>query len=304
MNDYFNTNGNPADGQRGLASVVRAIFTLISQGMDKVPPLLSIWTGAANYAADAGVVNAYAITVSQYVTALAAGRTFRVKVANTNTGASTLAVTPSGGASFGAIAIKRADGSALQASDMVAGQIASLVYDGTVFQLEASGAAASATAAAASASAASGSASAASTSASNASTSASNAATSASNASTSATNAANSAIAASNYAAALQGTSTTSLLIGTGSKSFTASTGKQWSAGQFITASSAATPANYMHGQVTSYNSGTGALVVNVTDVGGSGTLADWNLTVAGSQGTPGATGSAPDFLLFSFGLK
>ena len=39
-------------------------------------------------------------------------------------------------------------------------------------------------------------------------------------------------------------------------------------------------PPNYMDGQVTSYNSGTGALVVNVTAIGGTGTLAVWTISI------------------------
>lgn len=97
-------------------------------------------------------------------------------------------------------------------------------------------------------------------------------------------------IAAANYAACLKGTSTSSLAIGTGSKTFVTQAGKQFAAGQFVLISSDANPANYMHGQVTSY-SGT-SLVVNVIDVGGSGTLADWTISVSGSRGATGATGA------------
>jgi hypothetical protein len=90
------------------------------------------------------------------------------------------------------------------------------------------------------------------------------------------------------YAAALSGSSATSVAIGTGAKSFTASTGKQWAAGQFLMLASAANNTNYMHGQVTSYNSGTGALVMNVIDTDGSGTWADWLISVSGTQGVAG----------------
>lgn len=74
------------------------------------------------------------------------------------------------------------------------------------------------------------------------------------------------------------GTSTTSLAIGTGSKSFTTQADLSFSAGQFIIAASAAGPTNYMIGNITSYNTGSGALVMNCTAVGGSGTLADWQI--------------------------
>jgi hypothetical protein len=96
--------------------------------------------------------------------------------------------------------------------------------------------------------------------------------------------------AAQNYAAALKGTSTSSILIGTGSKTFVTQAGKQFASGQFVLIVSDANPANYMHGQVTSYI-GT-SLVVNVIDVGGSGTLTDWTISVSGSRGAIGETGA------------
>ncbi len=89
------------------------------------------------------------------------------------------------------------------------------------------------------------------------------------------------------------GTSTTSLAVGTGSKSFTTQTAKAFLVGAFVQAFSQADHANYMYGTVTSYNAGTGALVLNVTATGGSGTLADWLLFTAGAQGAAGAAGAA-----------
>jgi hypothetical protein len=96
----------------------------------------------------------------------------------------------------------------------------------------------------------------------------------------------NYAAAAQNYAAALNATSTTSLAIGTGSKTFTTQSGKQFAVGQFIVAVDAASSANYMHGQVTSYSGAT--LVIDVQSVGGSGTIANWNIFVAGNRGATG----------------
>ena len=75
-------------------------------------------------------------------------------------------------------------------------------------------------------------------------------------------------------------TSTTSLTIGTGSKSLTVETGKGYVAGQAVLIAQTASPTNYMTGQVTSYNSGTGAMVVNVITTGGSGTFAAWTVSV------------------------
>ena len=71
-------------------------------------------------------------------------------------------------------------------------------------------------------------------------------------------------------------TSTTSLLIGTGSKTFVTQSGKNFGVGSFVLATSDADPTNFMLGQVTSY-AGT-SLVITVTAIGGSGTRADWTL--------------------------
>ena len=80
---------------------------------------------------------------------------------------------------------------------------------------------------------------------------------------------------------ATTGTSTTSLLIGTGSKSLTTQTGKAWVVGSWVYIVNTANVANYMTGQITAYTSGTGALVVNVTQTAGSGTLAAWTIGIA-----------------------
>lgn len=92
-----------------------------------------------------------------------------------------------------------------------------------------------------------------------------------------ASNAAASAATATN-APGTSATSTTLLAIGTGTKALTVQTGKAFVVGQWVTVTSTATPANWMHGQITAYTSGTGALTVNVTAVGGSGTYAAWTI--------------------------
>jgi hypothetical protein len=75
-------------------------------------------------------------------------------------------------------------------------------------------------------------------------------------------------------------TSTTSLAIGTGSKSLTVTTGKSYVTGMYIRVVSTSTPTNYMQGTVVSYNSGTGALVFTSEIVGGSGTIASWTISM------------------------
>ena len=94
-------------------------------------------------------------------------------------------------------------------------------------------------------------------------------------------------------------TSTTSLAIGTGSKAFTIQTGKAYVVGQTLVAASAADPANYMTGQVTAHNSGTGALTILVSQTGGSGTKTDWVISMGAivSSTLPTQTGNSGKFL-------
>ncbi len=124
------------------------------------------------------------------------------------------------------------------------------------------------------------------TQASNAASSAGSASTSATSASTSATSAAASAVTAASFGSTLKGTSTTSNTIAIGSKSFTTQSGLTFVAGGFVVAVDQGNSANYMHGQITSY-SGT-SLIINVTDIGGSGTISAWNIILSGTQGSSG----------------
>lgn len=151
--------------------------------------------------------------------------------------------------------------------------------------------------AAASASAAATSATNAATSETNAATSATNAATAETNAETAETNAetaeTNAEAALAAMGTALTGTSTTSLTIGTGSKTWTTQTGKSFAVGMYITGYETATPTNFMSGVVTSYTSGTGVLIVTVDEIGGSGTIASWTVVIAGRTGSATPPGGA-----------
>lgn len=265
-NEYFDWSGNP--GRFVFADVVRSedantMGDEIEVGFDALPDPNSLWGSSFNYAAAAGSVDAWSATIAAaYLDTLVTGMQIRVKFAAANT-----VTTPTFNLNgLGAKTMVRMDGTALAAGDITANSIVTLTYSSagsgtwqvntmaTTTQAQAAAAAAAASEAAASASAA--------------------------------------AAAASAAGVSFVGTSATSVAIATGSKSFTASTARQWGVGQFLVAASAANPANYMHGQVTAYNSGTGALTINVGKIGGSGTLADWNITVSGPQGETGNTGA------------
>lgn len=82
-------------------------------------------------------------------------------------------------------------------------------------------------------------------------------------------------------------TSTTSIAIGTGSKTFTTQSGKLYNTGDFILVTSDAAPTTrWMLGQVTSYSSTT--LQISVVMYYGSGTYTDWTIRLSGSYGSPG----------------
>jgi hypothetical protein len=85
-----------------------------------------------NYAVDTGAANAYSVTFSSPATvAYSAGLTISFKAANANSGASTLNVN-----SLGTKSIVTPAGAAISAGAIAAGQVATVVYDGTNFQLQ------------------------------------------------------------------------------------------------------------------------------------------------------------------------
>lgn len=83
-----------------------------------------------NYELDTGTANSYVITPSPAITSYTAGLAYAVKIANTNTGASTLNVN-----GLGAQSILYVDGSPLDANAMPNGAVVLLVYDGSNFYL-------------------------------------------------------------------------------------------------------------------------------------------------------------------------
>jgi hypothetical protein len=85
------------------------------------------------------------------------------------------------------------------------------------------------------------------------------------------------------------GTSTTLQPVGTGVKSFTTQTNKQFKPGNFCTIIDADNFGNAMFGQITVYSGTT--LTVNVTGITGSGLLANWIIYISGAQGGVGPQG-------------
>lgn len=116
--------------------------------------------------------------------------------------------------------------------------------------------------------------------------------------------ASNAATAAAAAAAAVTGastsaTSTTSLAIGTGAKSLTIQSGKSIVIGMTVKIAVTADGTAWMAGDVTAYNSGNGALSVNVVATNGAGTFAAWTVSLSGPVGTgvPSSAGQTGKFL-------
>jgi hypothetical protein len=102
------------------------------------------------------------------------------------------------------------------------------------------------------------------------------------------------------YLGNIYGSSTTSLTIGTGSKTLTVPAGLSFIQGMVVEITYATDVSKYMLGTVTSYNIATGVLVVNVTNISSSGTsLTPWVVWVssgpAGAKGDKGDTGDKGD---------
>ena len=120
-------------------------------------------------------------------------------------------------------------------------------------------------------------------------------ATAAETAATTAETKAAEALASANSAVNAPGTSatsTTSLAVGSGSKSLTlAQTGKDFAIGQPVRiARTSAASTTWMQGIVTAFNSGTGAMTVDVSTFAGTGTHTDWTISLTGPDALPAAS--------------
>jgi hypothetical protein len=86
-------------------------------------------------------------------------------------------------------------------------------------------------------------------------------------------------------------TTFTSIAVGAGSFTAVTQTGLAYAAGTRVRVASVSAPTNWMEGQVTSYSGNN--LGVTVALSNGSGTFANWTISVAGERGATGATGPA-----------
>lgn len=172
MNSYYSPVADLVPGTKARSVDINNLNKAVDVAFDKLPNADLIKRGTVNYGVDTGTVaDAYKVDLGAAITAYTDGLLVRMKPTRENTAAATLNVNQ-----LGAVAIKRQDGTDLQAGDILINAPVMLSYVGgagaNYFMLASSvtsqvkQAAASATAAANSASAAAGSATAAYNSAS------------------------------------------------------------------------------------------------------------------------------------------
>jgi hypothetical protein len=112
-----------------LAGGLTPSKTTFTQLRDAIKGIIAASSGVA-YGEDSGTANAYAVTLTPALADHIEGMPILVLIANTNTGASTLDPGP------GATQIVGPDGGALNAGDLLAGDIAMFVFDGTRYRTE------------------------------------------------------------------------------------------------------------------------------------------------------------------------
>lgn len=120
-------NGDPSQGIAGTvvtAEFLTAVNNHRHTGRDVDGE------GALDYAADAGAANAYVVTLSPALDAYITGMPIAFKATYANTGASTIDINE-----LGAKTIKKNGNEDLSAGDILTGQIVTVIYDGTNFQL-------------------------------------------------------------------------------------------------------------------------------------------------------------------------
>lgn len=120
-------DGNPAEGVPGTivtADFLNKVNNHYHTGRDVDGE------GALAYAADSGAADAYVVTLSPALDEYITGMPITFKAANANTGASTIDVNE-----LGAKTIKKNGSEDLAVGDILAGQIVTVIYDGTNFQL-------------------------------------------------------------------------------------------------------------------------------------------------------------------------
>jgi hypothetical protein len=129
-NDYFNNLTPVARNTLARAEAINASFNSIVAGFDELPTKLALRQNRVTYASAGGTANALTVTLSPAPAAYVEGMHIALKIASTNTGATTVNVN-----GLGVKAIKRLAGEALLSGDLQSGGIVECRYDGSAFRV-------------------------------------------------------------------------------------------------------------------------------------------------------------------------
>lgn len=116
---------------RELVSVIAlAGLTPNESDLEQLWKAIQIAPWMQEYAADTGTVNNIVAAIDPVPPSLIVGTTVRIKIKTTNTGPTTLSLN-----NFGTYNIKKANSTVLEAGDLVVGQISTLVWTGSEWQI-------------------------------------------------------------------------------------------------------------------------------------------------------------------------
>lgn len=126
-------SGDIQNGMIGLLMHDGTHFQLINPNFNpsNYLTIANYQNNSPGYVTDTGSANTYVATLSPAISSLTAGFRCSIKIANTNTGSSTLNVN-----STGAQNITLTDQTQLTGNEMISGMIANFEYDGTNYQLK------------------------------------------------------------------------------------------------------------------------------------------------------------------------
>lgn len=122
-NEYYEPQPDVAPGTKARSGDLNALDNGVAAAFDKLPAPAALASGTVNYALDSGsVANGYVVALPK-ITAYTDGLSVKINTTRANTGAATLNIN-----GIGAIAIKRLDGTDLQADDIQANAPVALTY--------------------------------------------------------------------------------------------------------------------------------------------------------------------------------
>ena len=129
MSTFFDSTTNRVvEGSLAVSSQVNNLRDEVGTAFDKFPPATNVKVNNVDYGIESGSVNTYAVAMPVTQTAYVTGMCVCFVPGNDNTGASTINID-----SLGAKSIKRPDGTAVEAGDLLTTQTLELRYDGTNF---------------------------------------------------------------------------------------------------------------------------------------------------------------------------